>query len=38
MSQLGTLLVMLSSLLTMLQAAKTGGLLLIVGLAMIYHG
>lgn len=38
MSLLGTLLVMLSSLLTMLQASQTAGVLLIVGLWMIYHG
>ncbi len=38
MATLGTLLVMLSSLLTMLQASKTAGVLLVVGLWMIYHG
>lgn len=38
MSALGTVLVMLSTLLTALQAAKSGGVLLIVGLWMIYHG
>lgn len=38
MSALGTLLVMLASLLTMFQAAKTGGVLYIVGLWLIYHG
>lgn len=38
MATLGTLLVMLSSLLTMLQASKTAGVLLIVGLWLIYRG
>lgn len=38
MSTLGTLFVMLSTPLTMLQASKTAGVLLVVGLWMLYHG
>lgn len=38
MSALGTVLVMLSTLLTALQASKTAAALLVVGLWMIYSG
>lgn len=38
MSTLGFVLMMLATLLTALQAAKTGGVLYIVGLWLIYHG